>query len=71
MKNGLFPSKMIESGEEEKKRFYRAGRMSTLFELVDDSKLSFEQVCDFLSWQIEDVYDMYQGYRESRNLQKE
>lgn len=73
MKNFPFPSTMAggsgdeENGDEDH-RFYRAGRMSALFELMDDGKLSFEQICEFLGWQIEDVYDMYQGYRESRNM---
>ena len=62
----------VISGDEENgdegQRFYRAGRMSTLFELLDNGKLSFEDICEFLGWQAEDVNDMYQGYRESRNM---
>ena len=76
MKNSPFPSTMArDSGDEENgdegQRFYRVGRMSTLFELLDNGKLSFEEICDFLGWQAEDVNDMYQGYQESRNMQKE
>lgn len=75
MRNCLFPDTMPESIEdekskEEKQKFYRVGRMSTLLELVEDRKLSLEQVGDFLDWQMEDVLDMYQGYRESQNVQE-
>ena len=73
MKNFPFPSTMTgDSGDEENgdvgQRFYRVGRMSTLFELLDNGKLSFEDICDFLGWQAEDVNDLYQGYQESRNM---
>lgn len=76
MRNCLFPSTLLGSieGEEskgEKKKFYWAGRMATLFELVDDGKLSYEQICEFLGWHMEDVMDMYQGYRDSQNMQVE
>lgn len=57
-----------EENEDVTQRFYRVGRMSTLFELLDNGNLSFEEICDFLEWQAEDVNDMYQGYRESRNM---
>ena len=72
-RNCLFPNIMTEisedeKGKEEKRNFYRVGRMATLFELVDAGKLSFEQVGDFLDWQMEEVLDMYQGYQEAQKL---
>jgi len=57
-----------EKSREEKQNFYRAGRMATLFELVDTGKLSLEQVGDFLNWRMEEVLDMYQGYQEAQKL---
>lgn len=72
-RNCLFPNIMTEiSGDEkskeEKRNFYRAGRMATLFELVDAGKLSLEQAGDFLNWRMEEVLDMYQGYQEAQKL---
>lgn len=72
-RNCLFPNIMPEISEdeksrEEKQKFYRVGRMATLFELVDTGKLSLEQVGDFLDWQTEEVLDMYQGYQEAQKL---
>lgn len=75
-RNCLFSSTLpgcIEGDEskDEKEKFYRAGRIVTLFELVEDGKLSYEQVGEFLDWHMEDVMDMYQGYRDSQNMQVE
>lgn len=63
------------SGEEEKgeegefQRFYHAGRMDVLFNLVYDGKISLDEAAAFAGMSIEEAYDMLNGWKEAQEMQ--
>lgn len=60
------------SGEEEKgneaecQRFYQAGRMDVLFNLVSIGKVSIEDAAIFAKLSLEDAMDFLQGWKEAQ-----
>lgn len=62
------------SGEEEKgeeaeyQRFYQAGRMDVLFNLVSIEKISIEDAALFAKLSLEDAMDFLQGWKEAQEM---
>lgn len=59
-----------ESSKEkaEFKRYYQAGRMDVLFNLVNDGTITIYDAANFAGMTLEEAEDMLQGWKEAQNI---
>ena len=53
----------------EEQRYYQAGRMDVLFNLVDLGKITLDEAATFAGMSIEEAYDMLNGWKEAQEMQ--
>lgn len=56
----------MDGDKDEISRYYQAGRMGMLFNLVEAGRLTLEEAADFAGLTCSDAADMLQGWLESR-----
>lgn len=54
--------------EPESQRYYQAGRMDVLFNLVDTGKISLDEAAAFAGMSIEEADEMLQGWRMAQEM---
>ena len=63
----IYPFEALDNTKEIQRAF-QAGRMDVLFNLVDDGKISLDEVARFTGLKFEDVQDMLFGWQEAQKM---